>query len=313
MIALLIKSKQYGWYALKVGILMLSFHYIYQKLYSEPLLFRQITATFLQLDSIPFLFFMCVLSATNWLLESKKWQLLVGSIEDLSLQNAIAQTLSSLALSLWTPNRIGEYGARPMYYPMRQRKKIMGLTAINHMAQMLSTCVFGCIGLLLTASKLFPRVTTSEWVLGSMSLVVSGLLLAVIYRKAAIKKIPLVYKVNTFIQRESRNKLHAVIGLSILRFLVFSTQFYLILVFFEGPLPWLAIIPAIYLMYLLVSLVPIFPFLDIVVKGSVALWLLSQFGISETPVLTTVFAMWLLNLVIPTIFGSLHIIKAPNR
>ena len=61
-------------------------------------------------------------------------------------------------------------------------------------------------------------------------------------------------------------------------------------------------------MYLLVSVMPSFFVLDVVIRGGVAVWLFSFLGVSEIAVLSTVFFMWILNTVLPALVGSYFVL-----
>ena len=51
----------------------------------------------------------------NWGLEARKWQVLLEPIQKMSFIRAFKSVLGGLALSLNTPNRMGEYGGRILY------------------------------------------------------------------------------------------------------------------------------------------------------------------------------------------------------
>ena len=48
---------------------------------------------------------------------------------------------------------------------------------------------------------------------------------------------------------------------------------------------------------------------DVIVRGSVAVWLFSFIGLNELTVLSTVLVMWLLNFMLPALWGSFYVIK----
>tara|TARA_B100000780_G_scaffold138402_1_gene96801 strand:+ start:158 stop:505 length:348 start_codon:yes stop_codon:yes gene_type:complete len=60
---------------------------------------------------------------------------------------ATKQSLASLTLSLITPNRIGEYGAKALYYTNDKRKQILLLNFAGNFYQLVITIVLGAIGL----------------------------------------------------------------------------------------------------------------------------------------------------------------------
>jgi hypothetical protein len=62
-------------------------------------------------------------------------------------------------------------------------------------------------------------------------------------------------------------------------------------------------------MYILASIVPTISIFDVVVKGSIAMFLFSYLDVNEFIVLSTTTLMWLLNFVIPSIFGSYFVLN----
>jgi len=57
-------------------------------------------------------------------------------------------------------------------------------------------------------------------------------------------------------------------------------------------------------MYLITSLIPMLFIFDVVVKGSVAIWLFGYLNVPELSILSVVSLMWILNFVLPSIVGS---------
>ncbi|WP_146035218.1 hypothetical protein [Formosa algae] len=88
-----------------------------------------------------------LLSQLNWFFEILKWKLLVQSVKSIPFKTAIEQTLGAHTASLFTPNRIGDYGAKALYFAWELRPKIVGLNGIGNLAQMLITTILGSIGL----------------------------------------------------------------------------------------------------------------------------------------------------------------------
>ena len=62
-------------------------------------------------------------------------------------------------------------------------------------------------------------------------------------------------------------------------------------------------------MYLLASIIPSIFIFDVVIKGSVAVYLFSIVGVNELTVLCIVTLMWLLNFVTPSVFGSYYVLN----
>src|SRR3954470_21062668 len=112
MIAISHKAKQY-WVALaKVLVLAGAFYYIWNALANNDKLdWKQFLATF-ENWTWPAIVTVLALSFTNRFLEILKWQNLVSVIKPISIPESAKQVLGSLTAGLFTPNGIGEYGAK---------------------------------------------------------------------------------------------------------------------------------------------------------------------------------------------------------
>ena len=67
-------------------------------------------------------------------------------------------------------------------------------------------------------------------------------------------------------------------------------------------------------MYFLASIIPSISIFDVVIKGSVAVFLFRLLKINQLTILTIITPMWLLNFVIPSVFGGYYILnfRLPN-
>ncbi|MDX1406684.1 MAG: lysylphosphatidylglycerol synthase domain-containing protein, partial [Saprospiraceae bacterium] len=59
------------------------------------------------------------LMPVNWILETAKWRLLMRPSYRVGWKHGLQAIVSGVALSLFTPNRIGEYGGRLLFVPAR--------------------------------------------------------------------------------------------------------------------------------------------------------------------------------------------------
>ena len=79
----------------------------------------------------------------NHFLEIKKWKTLTKSVKNNSWFEATEQSLASLTFSIITPNRIGEYGTKVLYYPNNKRKQILLLNFAGNFYQLAITIILG--------------------------------------------------------------------------------------------------------------------------------------------------------------------------
>ena len=90
----------------------------------------------------------------NWFLEALKWRFLISKIEKVSILRSLRAVFSGITVSAFTPNRIGEYGGRIFCLEKADRIKGALITVIGSMAQLITTIIFGLIGLLYLPSLL---------------------------------------------------------------------------------------------------------------------------------------------------------------
>jgi len=91
--------------------------------------------------------------------------------------------------------------------------------------------------------------------------------------------------------------------------LIFTFQFYYLLVLFGIDMSYLEAMSAIACMYILSSIIPSIFIFDVIIKGGVAVYLFGLIGVSESIVLSIVTFMWILNFVLPSVIGSYHVLK----
>ncbi|MHA7942833.1 hypothetical protein ACJOV8_007150 [Formosa sp. 3Alg 14/1] len=259
--------------------------------------------------SLQSLLLITVLSCLNWFFEILKWKYLVSTFKPISLKRATEQTLGAHTASLFTPNRIGDYGAKALYFPSNLRAKIMGLNGLGNFAQMYVTTFFGSLGLLFFSST-FPihfDYKTLHW----SQYLIFGLLVTalIILAKTYLKPETWFLKIKRFLSAISLSLLMKTLLFSTLRYFIFSFQFYLLLQLFQVDLSYLNTMMALSSMYLLASILPSVFIFDVVLKGSIAVYLFSFFDINGTIILSCITLMWILNVVLPSLFGSYFVMR----
>ncbi len=311
MIAISHKAKQYLLPAAKVLIFALTFGYIFYKInYNPSLNFAEFIETISARASVSGYLFLLFsfLAAANWFFEILKWQTLVSVIEKINFYTAMKQSLASLTVSLATPNRIGEYGAKALFFKPSKRKKILLLNFLSGGSQMLVTSFFGIIGLLFFLRNFnvaFSVKTLCYFGIGVILLFAIGYYFK---EKELLTKGFSISKTIQYIKQIPVRIKVKVLLFSLFRYVIFSAMFYGLLLFFGAEMPLLNAIPIIFTMYFLVSVTPTFFVFDVVIRGGVAVWLFSFLGVPELPILSTVLAMWLLNFVLPALFGSFFVL-----
>lgn len=303
------KSQHYLLLALKVGILAVTFGYIFIKLTQNTSLAFHDFAANLYVDRSNALFFLLflTLAAANWAFEILKWQTATSIVAPITFKTALKQSLSALTISLATPNRIGDYGAKIMYFPVDKRKQILLLNFLSNTIQMAITAIFGFMGLLYIVPKFSLTYSATHLILFLICIFLLGLLAYLFKERQLLINGLSIKNVLMYLARIKNSIKIKIGGYALLRYVIFSFLFYLLLLFFGAEIGFLEAIPLIFSMYLLVSIIPTIFLFDLVVRGGVAVWLFSLVGVNELIVLSTVTAMWILNFVLPAIWGSFYV------
>ena len=301
MISISHKAKQFLVLLIKLLIVGGAFYFIYNQLANNNKLdWEKFIILFQKNQSISGISFILLLSVLNRFFEILKWQNLVSYLHKISLSEATKQVLGALTAGLFTPNGVGEYAGKALFFEKSKAKKIVFLNLICNGIQMILSIVFGTIG--------FWVLGFGLWVLGILLSAFGFWLLGFGLKKIKIKGYSiekLVHKIN-----EIPKSIHQKnIFLAICRYLIFSHQYYFLFLAFDVDLPYLTLMATIASVYFSASSLPTFQFLDFAVKGSVAVYFFGILGINEWIVVFISTLMWFLNVVLPVIIGSYYVMN----
>ncbi|WP_339754265.1 lysylphosphatidylglycerol synthase domain-containing protein [uncultured Winogradskyella sp.] len=307
------KTKQFFFVLIKLSIVVGAFYFIYSKLSeNENLQFNEFIAFLKKNDTfssknIGFLF---ILSFFNWFFEILKWQNLVKAIKRITFREALEQSLGGLTASLITPNRVGDYGAKIVYYEKPLRSRIVLLNLLGNMGQMTITTIFGIIGFIIFVNRYqidmdYYRVMKFGFIVLIISLFA---VLGVKQKRYKIKGFSFE-RILSFIKKLGLKSHLINLSLALIRYLIFSFQFYYFLTIFGVEVEYSKAMVVITSMYFLASIVPSISIFDVIIKGSVAVFLFGYAEVNELTVLYIITLMWLLNFAIPSLFGSYFVLN----
>ena len=301
MISIPYKAKQFLIVVTKLLIVGGAFYFIYNQLVNNDKLdWEKFIILFKKNQSVAGISFILLLSILNRLFEILKWQNLVSYIHKISLPEATKQVLGALTAGLFTPNGIGEYAGKALFFEKSKAKIIIFLNLICNGIQMILSIIFGILGLWFLGFRF--------WVLGILGLSILVILFSIFLKKINIKGYSiekLIHKIND-IPKDIHQKN---IFLAICRYLIFSHQYYFLFLAFDVNLPYLTMMATIAGVYFLASSLPTFQFLDFAVKGSVAVYFFGILGVNEWIVVFISTLMWFLNVVLPVIIGSYYVMN----
>ncbi|NGY38949.1 hypothetical protein FQU23_015720 [Flavobacterium sp. XN-5] len=307
MISIPHKTKHFLVLLIKLLIVGVAFYFIYNQLANNNKLdWAQFLVVFEKKQSVVGISFILLLSVLNRLFEILKWQNLVSVIRKISKAEATKQVLSALTVGLFTPNGVGEYAGKAMFFEKSETKKVLFLNLICNGIQMVLTVFLGVFGLLYFNVQYNVITTKTVIILFGVLILIFGSLFLV--KKLTIKGYSiekLIHKINQIPKSIHQKN----IFLAVCRYFVFSHQYYFLFLAFDVDLPYLTLMAAITAVYFLASSLPTFQFLDFAVKGGVSIYIFGILRVNEWIVIFITTLMWFLNVVIPVIIGSYYVLN----
>ena len=252
-----------------------------------------------------------LLMPVNWGMEAWKWKLVVERLHPIGFSRAFEGVLSGLTVSFFTPNRVGEYAGRIIY--LREGSRLRGtlLTVIENIAQLVITVVAGSLAIpIYLAGNGEPALLVASVAIGGIgiSFLVLFLYLRLPHLSTLLPRLPLLKRFEPYLQVEDAatpGLLWKVLCWSLLRFLVFSIQLYLLLLAFGVQAPLGPAMLRIVLTFFVLTIVPTFAFTDPVVRGAAGSYFFATLTSHLTGVVLATQALWLTNLALPAALGAL--------
>lgn len=303
---------------IKISVLVLVAWFVYKKLNDNQNL-REFNILIAELEpsvisiTIAVLF---TLMLANWLLECVKWKYLCRPIQQISFANAFESVFCGLSWAIFTPNRIGEYGGRVFF--LKPRKRIFGVVAmaVGAFAQMVITNIVGAIA---TIWFLYNYQQLPFFVfIGCcvLALAFCGTMLVLYFKvgllSKVINKIKILSKVQRFFSLLARYKtkqLQHVFILSLARFIVFTSQYCLVMQVLIADLPLFPMVMMVFILFFVQSAIPSLDLLDVGVRSVTAGYLFAFITKHELAVMASAASIWFINLIIPAIIGSVFVFK----
>ena len=255
-----------------------------------------------------------LLMLVNWLIEAFKWRLLLRGTEQISMIRSIQSVLTGVAVSMITPNRIGEYMGRILY--LRNIHKVEGVTVtiLGSFAQLIVTGVFGLSGMI----YYMLMIQYSAWLvfLSVLSLIMSVMLLYLFFNLNPIvvwtNRIPYLKKIVRYIEIVKRFDFFQLIHLlvlSTLRYLIYTLQFFLLLKLFLVDASTIQLIASIWLIFWAMAIIPTIAIAEIGIRGETAVFFLLPLSTNQLGVVSSSLLLWFINLIIPALVGCLFVYK----
>ena len=240
-----------------------------------------------------------VLMPLNLLLEAWKWQTLLKPVEVIGIGEAMRQVCYGMAGAFVTPYRIGDYPARVLllkdksHYVPAMTLAVVGSVALTAIILMLGIPAFA-----LSFTDFQGYFTgNGQTYLWLVSLLLGVVLLVLAFVPFMGKRYGIKYSDCGIILLQS-----------LLRYLCFSLQLWLILYACGVVLSPMVSIVSIPLYYLFVTVTPNMPIADVGIRGAWAVFVFGQYmhDVQASIILATT-CLWVINTLLPVLFGAVGV------
>ena len=315
-------SKKTLGFLLKITIVVFALYFLYQQLTSKKAIegfdIAFIKQTILENQSLVVLVFLMMFF--NWLVEAIKWKFLIAKIEKVGMLTSLRAVFSGITVSVFTPNRIGEYGGRVFCLEKADRIQGVLITVLGSMAQLLTTIFFGSMGILFLNNyipelqELYQEMEYTFPLMLFMLLLLNILLLLLFHNISVISNLMDKYgwlskykkykEVFTFYNTQ---ELAFVFLFSIIRYAIFTTQFFILLNLFGVDISYFDSIILTMVMLFIISIIPTIAISEIGIRGSVSVYLFGLVSANTLGILSATFVLWVINLLLPAIIGAFFV------
>lgn len=308
-------------YLFKLLIVILSFGFIANKLFNEEQ-FGQIIQSAKNFNLLKqfVLFIVFILMIANWSVEALKWRLLIEKLQNINFLKSLKAIFSGITISIFTPNRTGEFAGRILSLKNENRVKAIFSTFIGSIAQLTITINLGFLAIgfipVFYDGFFLSSIYTPSW-LSILSILIIILITYFYFNIGKFKKFVLSIK---FLKKYevfyftffsySKMELLKFLGLSLFRYLIFIVQFAILLWIFEVKLQFFDSVITLVLIYFTMTVIPTIALGEIGIRGSVSIFFLSKFTENLSAVFLASTSLWLINLAFPALIGSILIYKS---
>lgn len=264
-------------------------------------------------DLVAWLWLSICLMFVNTSLEGFKWYLLTNSVEPIAYSRAFTSYLAGVAFSIITPNRIGEYPGRILYLGKSHTFRYINVAVLGVMSQLSAVYIFGLAGLLYY-NIAFPAMIAK---VALMACLIVTIFISIVYWKfeawlpmmeriRALKRFAIYGRL---LNRVTNQRQIIVLGISLLRFAIFTAQYLFLLRWMNVEIPLADGFCLAALFFWILAVIPSIALTELGLRGSVSLYLFQHFSANTVGMLVATAAIWLLNLILPSIIGSTLILR----
>jgi hypothetical protein len=126
-----------------------------------------------------------------------------------------------------------------------------------------------------------------------------------------LEKVPFIAKHQFFVKKLEDfhwKELTRILVLSFIRYVVYVLQYVLLLEVFDVHLNWIDAASMVCIMFLILSIIPTIALAELGFRGKISIQLFGMLSTNTVGIIATVGGIWIINLIIPAIAGSVLIL-----
>jgi hypothetical protein len=269
------------------------------------------------------LWLVLLLMPLNWGIEARKWQLALRPIGGIAFRNAFRAIFTGTTMACFTPNRMGEYLGRILYIKEGERIRSISLTMACSIAQLMITLFIGLLGVCYLRATAHPpptgfrhwqlALTILLWTVSALLIILTFIYCRLSLVVSLLLKIPILSRYGAYIkilENFDAAILLRILFLSFGRYIVFIVQYSLVFPVFGVALSFWQVWGGMSVVFLVMAIVPTLTFLtELGLRWEASIQVLELFSSNVLGIFAASFAIWLINLIIPALIGSLLIVS----
>ncbi len=313
------RNKKLFSFLLKLGILVLAFWFIYQRILKNDdnlQKFHTLVSGITYQKVFITMTLVVLLMIVNWTLEALKWWHLTRVLSPMSVWRAIESVFCGLTWAVFTPNRLGEYGGRVMFLPVRRRIHGVFAMAVGSFGQNVITNVLGAGAIVWF---FYTFIHPLWWVMLGITLVAIGFMAIMLtfyfhikWMVSLLNRVKFLKKFHRFFDIMGKyrfRELLSIMWFCLARFFVFTFQYYLIIHLLIPEIPFTTMTLLMFVFFFIQSAIPSLDMLDIGVRALTAGKLFSYVTDQSIAVVVAISLIYIINLIIPAILGCVFVLK----
>jgi hypothetical protein len=258
----------------------------------------------------------------NWSIEAWKWKISIQNVQPMSFSRSFRAVLSGVSFSVSTPNRMGEYLGRILYMEEGNRLRVISLTIVSSMSQLITTLLAGSVGLFFIRKNIDTGNSIEGLDSFWLRVLQYGVIIVLVILTGFYFRLSLIINVADKLRNNSRyawligslkdidaTLLLKLLSLSAIRYIVFVVQYFLLFRLFEADMEWWQCFWAVSVIFLVLAIIPTFAIAELGLRGKVSLKLIGLFSTNSLGISLATVTIWIINLVLPAIAGSLLILS----